>query len=47
MLATSREESMGEKGSACSACLQQVGRTFVLPQYSGFVGVILGLLGLY
>ena len=24
---------MGEKGSACSACLQQVGRTFVLPQY--------------
>ena len=23
---------MGEKGSACK-CLQQVGRTFVLPQY--------------
>ena len=29
------QESMGEKGSACSACLQQVGRTFVLPQYLG------------
>ena len=23
---------MGEKGSACSVCLQQVGGTFVLPQ---------------
>ena len=28
---------MGEKGSACSACLQQVGRTFVLPQYGYIV----------
>ena len=28
------EEFMEEKGSACGACLQQVGRTFVLPQYS-------------
>ena len=27
----SMQESTGEKGSAFSACLQQVGRTFVLP----------------